>query len=153
MKRIVSAIALIVLSAPLCAQSPILELGTWVQRKEVGAPLSLTIEAVGAARKLTYHLRRPDGSIDRNFELVVLTRLDGSDAPVTSNGKPTGETMGIRRLDARHAITVLKMNGKPFGTSRAELSPDGKVLKVEDEITSAAGGQAIGKVIHYWDKR
>ena len=61
------------------------------------------------------------------------------------DGKPSGETMGIKWVDTHHTFTVLKMNGKTFGTSKATFSADGKTITVDNVVTSAAGGQAVGK--------
>ena len=54
-------------------------------------------------------------------------------------------TMGIKRVDARHADTVLKMNGQTYGTTKATLSADGKTLTNEIAVTSEARGQPVGK--------
>jgi len=72
---------------------------------------------------------------------------------VLTNSKPTGQTMAIQKIDARHSVTVLKFQGKQYGTSKSELSPDGKVMKVEDDITSTVAGHVVGKSVHYWDKK
>ena len=34
--------------------------------------------------------------------LTLESRFDGSDAPVLMNGKPSGESMGIKRVDDHH---------------------------------------------------
>lgn len=49
------------------------------------------------------------------------------------DGKPTGQTMGIRKIDNHHAVAIVKFHGKEMGISKSELSPDGKVLKVETD--------------------
>jgi hypothetical protein len=69
------------------------------------------------------------------------------------NGKPTGETMAIKRVDAHHASTVLKMNGQQFGTSEATLSADGKTLTVRNDLTASGGGQQAGKHTEIWVKQ
>jgi len=38
---------------------------------------------------------------------------------ITDLGKPTGVTMGIKRVDDRHTVASLKMKGTIYGTSRA----------------------------------
>ena len=45
--------------------------------------------------------------------------------------------MAIKRVDATHTVTVLKMNGKPFGTSKATISADGRTLTVENEYSGS----------------
>ena len=42
------------------------------------------------------------------------------------------------------------MNGTTFGTSKGTLSADGKTLTVENEVTSAVGGQPVGKQRETW---
>ena len=49
------------------------------------------------------------------------------------NGKPTGQTMGIKKMDGRHTVAVLRFQGKEAGILKGEISPDGKVLMVENE--------------------
>jgi len=83
---------------------------------------------------------------------VLETKLDGADVPVVIQGKPTGMTMAIRRIDSRRVVSVLKLHGKPYGTSKGEVSPDGKVLRVENEITDTIGGQP-GKSSEVWDRQ
>ena len=132
--------------APLHAQ---LEIGTWVQRSGPSKDMMLKIEACcHGGRRLSYMLA---GNPDVMLQLE--SALDGSEAPVLSKGKPTGETMAIKRVDQYHVVNTLKMDGKQFGTSTATLSPDGKTLTVETDITFAAGGQAIGKQKEVWIKK
>jgi len=108
----------------------------------------MTVEAVGNGRKLTYKFG-PDAA---GMVMVVLTQLDGKDAPVLVNGKPSGQTMGIRMIDSRHTFAVLKLQGKEFGTSKGEVSADGKVLKVENMVATSAGNGEVLQV-EYWDKK
>jgi hypothetical protein len=153
-KRMACALALVAaFDAPrLHAQ---VEIGTWVRqgRPEEGGGMTMTVEACCGAsgRRLTYRI---PGNTE--MTLTVDSRMDGSDAPVMMGGKPSGETMAIKRIDARHAVTVLKMNGNQFGTSSAELSADGRTLTVEDAITSDQGrsvGQMPGKQKEIWIKK
>jgi hypothetical protein len=72
---------------------------------------------------------------------------------VLLSGKPSGETMAIKTVDGRHWTAVLKMNGQMFGTSKGELSVDGKILTVENNITFAAAGQSIGVQKEVWVKK
>ncbi len=87
------------------------------------------------------------------MQLVIETRLDGSDAPTLIGGQPTGQTMAITRVDATHATTVMKMNGTTFSRSTSTLSPDGRTMTVVNDITSAPGGPAVGTVTEVWVKR
>lgn len=83
---------------------------------------------------------------------VLETKLDGADAPVVVQGKPSGMTMAIRQIDSRHVVTVHKLNGKPIGTSKGEVSPDGKQLRVQNEFT-AVPGQASQTSTEVWDRQ
>ena len=59
--------------------------------------------------------------------------------------------MAIKRVDAHHANTVVKMKGKPFGTSSATLSADGKTITIES-VSQTTGGPPE-KVIETWVKK
>jgi hypothetical protein len=122
--------------------------GTWVRQATAsGSSLTMKVEACcGSGRRLTYHI----GSNATAMVLTLESRFDGSSAPVLINGKPSGETMEITRVDAHHTSTILKMNGKTFGTSKATLSADGKTLTVINDLTSSAGGQKLGKSTEIW---
>ena len=123
--------------------------GTWILREpSQGSRLMMTVEEVGTGWKLTYNvvgLAAPGSTVS-----TVLTPLNGNDVPVLVNGKPSGQTMGIRRIDSRHTVTVLRFQGKETGISKAELSPNGKVLKVEIDY---ADSNPIRNEIQYWDKQ
>lgn len=122
--------------------------GTWVRQGTASMPgMTLTVEACcGKGRRLTYHVKAGATSV----VMVVESRFDGSDAPLLVAGKPSGQTMAIKRVDDRHMSAVLKVNGQVVGTSQGALSPDGRTLTVLDEFTSSAGGQATGKFTEIW---
>ena len=110
----------------------------------------MTVEACcNGGRRLIYHI------VIGNTKtlLTVESRLDGSEAPVLMDGKPSGETMGIKRLDDHHAFRVVKMNGEAFGTAKATLSADGRTLTVLNDFSSSAGGQPIGKYTEVWVRK
>ena len=123
--------------------------GTWILRESPqGGRLTMTVEEVDTGWKLTYKVVGPDAP--GSTVSTVLTPLDGKDVPVLVDGKPSGQTMGVRRIDSRHTVTVLRFKGKETGISKAELSPNGKVLTVK---TDYADSNPIGKKIQYWDKQ
>jgi len=123
--------------------------GTWVLREPPqGGSLTMTVEEVGSGWKLTYKLVGPDAP--GTIYSTVLTQLDGKDVPVLVEGKPSGQTMGIKKIDSRHTVGVVKFQGKEMGISKGELSPNGKVLKVE---TDYADSNPIRKEIQYWDRQ
>jgi hypothetical protein len=149
MARLLLVLFLLVTTNAARADMGILGLGTWAQRNGV---LVLTIEEAGAARKLTYRTRGPDGKFMAGA-LTVVTAGDGKDAPMLIDGKPTGQSMAIRKVDATHTHTVLKLNGKECGISRGEISADGKVMKSEDEYTNPACGAVGKKTVTVWDRK
>ena len=148
MRRIVVAVCFLSLCALVQADG--LPTGTWVRRDPLpGGPLTLTVEAAGTGRKLTYKFdpNAPAGSV-----MVVVTQLDGKDAPVLLDGKPTGQTMAIRLIDGLHTFAVMKFQGREGSTAKSELSADGKVLKVEN-MAPASGGDGPVVLVEYWDKK
>jgi hypothetical protein len=129
------------------ADSPI---GTYLKKSEPGkAAMTMTIDqwAPGKA-KLTYHIKDPP------IVLTIVSALDGSESPVLMNGKPSGETMAIKLIDKLHSSTVVKMDGKPFGTSRGTFSPDFKTLTVENDFSGTAGGATpVGRSTEIWIRK
>jgi hypothetical protein len=125
-----------------------IEVGTWVRQATASMPgMTMVVEGCcGGGRRLIYH-------VDINGAETLLTvesRFDGSDAPVLMGGKPSGETMAIKRLDTHHASAVVKMNGTLFGTSKATLSADGRTLTVINDFSSSIGGGPVGKYTEVW---
>jgi hypothetical protein len=120
--------------------------GTWVRRPTKGGiSATMLVEPAGAGQKLTYKITLPNGT----STMIMTTQYDGKDAQVYVDGKPSGETMAIRMVDDHHTTNVIKMNGNLFSTQKAELSADGKVIKVESTATGP-GGQGGTE---YWDKK
>jgi len=123
--------------------------GAWVLRESPqGGRLIMTVEEVGIGWNFTYKVVGPDAPV--STVSTVLTPLDGKDVPLLVNGKPSGQTMGIKKVDNHHTVTILRFRGKETGISKAEISPDGKVLKIE---TDYADWNPIGKEIQYWDRQ
>jgi hypothetical protein len=125
-------------------------IGTWVKQPTTATarPLTMTVEACcGGGRRLTYRIA--SGIV----VMTVESPFDGTDVPVIVAGKPNGETMAIKRLNDHQTFTVIKMNGKPFGTSKATLSPDDKTMTVESEYTTDAGGVKAGKHTDIWVRK
>jgi hypothetical protein len=150
-KRLARGIAIlgIMWAAPLYAQ---LEVGTWVRTPTKAMPNSMTMKievCCGGGRRLSYSF----AAGDQAMLMLVETKLDGSEAAVLVNGKPSGETMAITRVDAHHANTILRMNGKEFATSTATLSADGKTLSVINDCASTTGCMPLGKSTETWLKQ
>ena len=150
MRRIAWVVlVLLSMSSAASAESP--WKGTWVERRppEQGKQ-TMTVEEAGTGWKLTYHITGPKVP-GGTMILTVVTQLDGNDAPVMYEGKPSGQTMAIKRVDSHHTFTVLKLQGKETGISKSELSSDGKVLKVQNGPIGATADEMMQ--VHYWDKK
>jgi hypothetical protein len=140
MRRAVWTVVVLCAVAGL-AQAAGSDIGTWAKTE---GTMTLTIEAHGSARRLVYHVK------DKPITLTVDSDLDGKDAPVMMNGKLSGETMAIRKVDAHHYSTVLKINGRPFGTSEATFSDDFSKMTVHTDIQRAEMGREVGKKTETW---
>ena len=124
--------------------------GTWVLRKPPqGGHLRMTVEEVGSGWKLTYKVVGPD--TPGTIYSPVLTQLDGKEVPVLVNGKSLGQTMAIKKFDSRHTVTDVTFQGKEMAISKSEISPDGKVLKVETDYADPNPTGLVGKQIQYWE--
>jgi hypothetical protein len=149
MRRLAFVVCLLSLSSLVGAES--LWSGTWVLREPPqGSHLTMTLEEVGTGWKLTYKIA---GQAPGSPVSTVLTQLDGMEASLSIDGKPSGETMAIKRIDSRHTVSVQKFQGKEAGTSKAEISPNGKVLTVENECATSNPTGQVGKQIQYWDRQ
>jgi hypothetical protein len=149
MMRIGFGVCLFALASSASSQ---LAVGTWNKRGDHPMMLMI-IEPAGNATQITYKVLAPDGKALPQAVMTLVTQLDGNEVPVLVNGKPSGETMAIRRIDERHTSTIVKMNGTPFGTSKSELSADGKTLRVENTTSGDPQGQSAGTKIEYWDRQ
>ncbi len=146
MKRTSFALVLLVAAPLFAAGSPFL--GTWVERLDANAKrprMTMTITDAGVGKRLITYTT--PGSPRK---MTVLTSGQGEDSPVLVDGRPTGQTMAIRITDARHRETIVKSNGEKTGESRAEISADGKVMKVDNE-TIVTGH--THKSTAYWDRQ
>lgn len=127
--------------------------GTWVQRgatKEF--TMTMTVEDAGPACKLTYRVTGANVPAVGSTSTIV-SRFDGKDAPHLVDGKPTGQTLAIRQIDNRHWVSVMKHNGKETGISKGEMAPDGRVLKVVNEMSASGPSGTAQKSVQFWDKR
>ena len=143
----VTALLLLVGESPVAAaDSPV---GSWVKKAEAGKPLmTLDIEEWSPGKaKLTWHIAQA------NMVLTIVLPLDGTSAPLLINGKPSGETMSTKLVDKLHTTTIVKMNGKPFGTSKATFSADYKTMTVENEYSESMGGNQAGKTTEVWRRK
>jgi len=111
----------------------------------------MVIEAASPGIKITYRMLGPDGAPQDQNVVTVVTALDGKEAPMMMDGKPTGQTMATLRTGVYVASSVVRMEGRTLRKSTAELSADGKTLTVEH--VTAATSPSTGKQTEYWDKK
>ena len=144
-RLLVSMVFAALLAGALPAAASDSPVGTWLKKGEPGQPgLTMVIEQWGDGRaKLTY---RTTGGVT----MTLVSKLDGSDAPLLVNGKPSGQTMGMKLLDRLHSVTVLKMNGKKMGISKGTFSADFNTLTVENDMTMTPGTNVSGKYTETW---
>ena len=123
-----------------------LALGEWVRTDAGGKGMTMTVAACcKGGFRLTYNV--PVGNGQPPLIITVDLPMDGTEVSTLSAGKPTGQTMSAKRVDDRHYTGVVKQDGKPYLTSNATLSADGKSLTVEDTLTSKQ------KVVETWVKK
>jgi hypothetical protein len=88
-------------------------------------------------------------SVDLHGTRVSLryeARENGKDYPMT--GLASADAIAMRRIDGRTFEADTKKNGKIIGTTRGEISTDGKILMLTFQSISPAG-QAITNVAVY----
>jgi hypothetical protein len=150
MKYLIFIVCLFSFSATSLADSP--WIGTWVLREpQPGGQLTLKVEEVQNGWKLTYKVIGPGapGASDT----TIVTLLDGNDVPVLIDGKPSGQTMGIKKLDDHHTVNVIKFKGKEIGVSKSELSSNSKMIKVETNYPDSNPGAPAPNQIQFWDRK
>ena len=123
-----------------------LAVGEWARTDAQGGGMTMTVAACcQGGYRLTYHVPVANGQPP--MILTVDLPTNGTDVPTMSGGKPTGQTMSLKRIDDRHYTGVVKQNGKVSLTNTATLSADGKTLTVEDTLVSGT------KVTETWTKK
>lgn len=126
-----------------------LGVGNWVRTDEKANGITMTIEACcSGGLRLIYHLQAAPGQPP--ITLTVDSPMDGTEVPAMIGGKPSGQTMAIKRVDDRHYTGVVKMAGQPFGTSTATLSADGKTMTVETVSQASAKAE---KIVETWVRK
>jgi hypothetical protein len=152
MKRVALFVVLLALSTDSWTASP--WAGVWVLRDSTkGFRLTMTLEEVGAGWKITYRIPGQDARAAAASVMTIETALDGKEVPNLVGGKPSGQTMEIRKVDGRHTLTIVKFQGKQTGVSKSEISPDGKVIKTENDMAVSSPNGTAGKQVQYWDKQ
>jgi hypothetical protein len=127
--------------------------GEWVRTDAQGKGLAMTVEpCCNGGLRLTYHLPAPAAG-QPPINLTVDSPMDGTEVPAMVAGKPSGQTLAVTRVDARHYTAIVKMAGKPFSTSNATMSADGKTLTVESTLTAPGPDGKPQKIIETWARK
>ena len=120
--------------------------GEWARTDAAGGGMTMTVASCcNGGYRLTYHVPVKGG---QPLTMTVDLPMDGTEVPLLSSGKPTGQTMSATRLDDHHYTGAMKQNGQVSLTNSATLSADGKTLTVIDTI-----GASKLKVTEVWSKK
>lgn len=124
--------------------------GTWERTDAQGKGITMTVETCcNGGRRLIYHIPAMGGQPASTMS--VDSPMDGTDVPTMVGGKPTGQTMAIKRVDDRHYTAVMKVKGQRFGTSSGVISADGKAMSVESVMDG--GAETPLKITETWVKK
>ena len=127
-----------------------LTVGTWIRTDGKGKGITMTVEkCCNGGERLVWHI--PAMGNQPPTTMTVESPMDGTDVPALVDGKPSGETMALKRIDDHHYSSVIKMDGKPFGTGKSTISPDGKTITVES-VMGSPGSQPT-PMIETWVKK
>ncbi len=122
---------------------------TWVRTDAQGKGITMSL-SVCCSGGLRYVYQIPATGNQPAVTMTVDSPMDGTEVPALIGGKPSGQTMAITRVDAHHYSAIVKMHGKPFGTSNGAVSADEKTLTVESVYQG--GGQVI-KTTETWVRK
>jgi hypothetical protein len=120
---------------------------TWLRTDANGKGIVLTLEACcKGGLRFIYQIPAIGGQ--PASMMTVDSPMDGTDAPALVGGKPSGQTMAVKKLDDHHYSAVVMMDGKPFGTSNGTVSADNRTMTVVSVF--GTGGQ---KTIETWVRK
>jgi hypothetical protein len=150
-KRLIASVAFLSALGWASQAHAQLGVGTWVRTDAQGKGITMTVApCCNGGFRLTYQI--PAASGQPVMLLVVDSPMDGTEVPALVGGKPSGETMAIKRVDDHHYRAVVKMGGQPLGTSTGTLSADAKTLTVET-VNQTGPGAPAEKIIETWIKK
>lgn len=122
---------------------------TWVRTDEAGKGIVLNVEACcNGGRRLVYHIPSMGGQPASTMSID--SPMNGTEAPTLVAGKPSGQTMAIKRVDDHHLTAVLKVNGQPAATYNGTISADNKSMTVDGVV--GTGSQAL-KLTETWVRK
>lgn len=130
-------------SGPLFAQSNPL-VGTWKLNLEKSkfnpgpGPKSMTrtVEAQGDGVKYTFDGVSADGAA---IAYSFAVSFDGKDNSITGSMPSGADSISAKRIDSNTFEATSKQGGKVIGTSKVEVSQDGKLTTVTSKGTNATG--------------
>ena len=130
-------------SGPLFAQSNPL-VGTWKLNLEKSkfnpgpAPKSMTrtVEAQGDGVKYTFDGVSADGAA---IAYSFAVSFDGKDNSITGSMPGGADSISAKRIDSNTFEATSKQGGKVIGTSKVEVSQDGKLTTVTSKGSNATG--------------
>ena len=121
----------------------------WLRTDANGKGIILTVEAC-CNGGLRFVWQIPSMGGQPASTMTVDSPMNGTEVPALIDGKPTGQTMAIKRVDDHHYSAIVKMNGQPFGTSNGTVSADNKTMTVD----SVYGiGSQTQKTIETWVRK
>jgi hypothetical protein len=125
-----------------------------MRESPAGFKLTMTLEEVGSGWKITMRVPVPNTQGTATASVMTIdAALDGKDAPTLVDGKQSAQSMQIRKIDDRHTITIMKLNGQQSGISKSELSADGRTITTENDYSVSGPSGAANKQIQHWDKQ
>jgi hypothetical protein len=122
---------------------------TWLRTDAQGKGITMTLEAC-CNGGLRFVWRIPSMGDQPASTMTVDSPMNGTEVPALVGGKASGQTMAIKRVDDRHYIAVVKMNGQPLGTSKGAVSADGQSMTVESAFV---GGGQVTKTVETWIRK
>jgi hypothetical protein len=122
---------------------------TWVRTDAEGKGMTMSVAACcNGGYRLTYQIPAMGGQ--PAMVMTIDSPLNGSDAPTLIGGKPSGQSMAIKRVDDHHYTAVVKLNGQPMMTSTGVVAADNKTMTVEDVSQGRGNGP---KTIETWVRK
>jgi hypothetical protein len=103
---------------------------TWLRTDAQGKGITLSLEACcNGGLRFIWHIPSMGGQPAST--MTVDSPMNGTEVPALVGGKPSSETVAIKRMDDHHYSATVKMNGQPFGTSNGTVSADNKTMTVD----------------------
>ena len=149
MKQLLRVLAVMTFAGVACAtlhaqNNPLV--GTWklnvAKSKFDPGPgpksLTRTVAAQGDGVKYTFEGVAADG---KPLSYGFSVNFDGKDNPINGSIPSGADTISAKRTDPNHFAATLKKGGKVIGTSKVEVSKDGKTTTVDSTGTDSAGAK------------